>query len=505
MTEAEIPSPVPASDRLRGLLQDPFGLEAFRPFQEAVCRSVAGGDDVLLVMPTGAGKSLCYQLPGLARDGTTVVVSPLIALMEDQATKLQDLGVRAERIHSGRDRADSRAVCARYLEGQLDFLFIAPERLGVPGFPEFLARRKPVLIAVDEAHCISEWGHDFRPDYRMLKDRLPLLRPAPVIALTATATPLVQRDIVQQLGVDQAHVFIHGFRRTNISIELVALRPSLRSGATERLLRNPENRPAIVYAPTRKQAESLAEQLGTSFSAAAYHAGMAAGKRDDVQTAYLTGRLDVIVATIAFGMGIDKSDVRTVVHTGLPGSVESYYQEIGRAGRDGLPSRAVLFHGYSDRRTHEFFIERDYPEPGLLRRVFGALRQDPEPREDLEARSGLSDEELERVLRKLWVHGGARVEPDGSDDWEGRYTRQRRHKLEQLALVTRYAESRSCRMLHLVQYFGDQEDPGNRCGQCDVCAPADSVALEFRPANEDEQDARTSKTPWPASWTTCAG
>ncbi|HEY8022348.1 MAG TPA: DNA topoisomerase 3, partial [Thermoanaerobaculia bacterium] len=328
-------APVPV-ERLADLLRDPFRLPSFRPFQEAVCRAVVEGRDALLVMPTGAGKSLCYQLPGLARGGTTLVVSPLIALMEDQVGKLRELGLRAERIHSGRDRAESRQVARDYLDGRLDFLFIAPERLAVPGFPELLARRKPVLVAIDEAHCISQWGHDFRPEYRMLGERLPPLRPAPVIGLTATATPRVQDDIVAQLGLAGAGRFIHGFRRTNIAVEVSETRPGARRAAVRALLADPARRPAIIYAPTRKEADALGAELALDMPAAAYHAGMTGAARDRVQADFLAGRLEVIVATIAFGMGVDKPNVRTVVHTGLPGSLEGYYQEIGRAGRDGL-------------------------------------------------------------------------------------------------------------------------------------------------------------------------
>jgi DNA topoisomerase-3 len=477
---------------LHRLLRERFGHEDFLPFQEAVCRSAADGEDVLLVMPTGAGKSLCYQLPGVARGGTTLVVSPLIALMEDQVAKLQAQGFRAERIHSGRERSASRDVCSSYLAGELDFLFIAPERLSVPGFPELLARRKPSLIAVDEAHCISNWGHDFRPDYRLLRDRLPLLRPAPVVAATATATPVVQRDIATQLGIEEARRFIHGFRRTNIAIEVAELKPSGRTTAADRLLSDPERRPAIVYAPTRKKAEELARHLGTRFPAAAYHAGLSAEARDGAQVAFLDGRLEVVVATIAFGMGIDKPDIRTVIHTGMPASVEGYYQEIGRAGRDGGPSRAVLFHSWGDRRTHQFFLDRDYPDPPELQRILAALGDAALRPEELAARLPYDEEQLDRLLDKLRIHGGLVVDPEGrlirgASGWSKGYNAQRRYKLEQLELITRFAGSRDCRMVHLVRHFGDQEDRGEPCGLCDVCLPEATVALRFRAPSRVEQ------------------
>ncbi len=482
----------PGGGDIDHLLRSTFRLPSFRPYQEAVCRAVVEGKDVLLVMPTGAGKSLCYQLPGLARGGTTLVVSPLIALMEDQVGKLRELGLRAERIHSGRDRSASRQVCIDYLAGKLDFLFIAPERLAVPGFPEMLAKRKPVLVAVDEAHCISQWGHDFRPDYRLLGQRLPLLRPAPVIGLTATATPRVQDDIAAQLGLSREGRFIHGFRRTNIAVEIVEMKLSERRDAVRAILSDPARRPAIVYAPTRKEADALGELLQERFPAAAYHAGMTTSSRERVQTRFLGGDLQVIVATIAFGMGVDKPDVRTVIHTGLPGSVEGYYQEIGRAGRDGKLSRAILLHAFADRRNHEWFHGRDYPAVDELERIFRALKAEPQVDGQVRKRLGMDEELFEKALEKLWIHGGALVDPDGNvaagaAAWQRPYTAQRDHKLQQLELMSRYAESHGCRMLHLVRHFGDQEDSGEPCGICDACAPADAGVRRRRPLNALEK------------------
>lgn len=481
------------STELRELLQSAFGFSSFRPYQEDVCKAAALGQDLLLVMPTGAGKSLCYQLPGLARKDTTLVISPLVALMEDQVMKLKANGFHAERIHSGRAREESRAVCAEYLKGNLDFLFIAPERLAVPGFLEMLAKRKPSLIAVDEAHCISQWGHDFRPDYRMLGERLPILRPAPVIALTATATPKVQDDIVKQLGLAaEAGRFIHGFRRTNIAIEVYELNPSGRPEAIRELLSKVGRLPAIIYAPTRKKAEEISIELSNQFKTAAYHAGLGNKDRDQIQTAFLKNELDLVIATVAFGMGVDKPNIRTVIHAALPGSVEAYYQEIGRAGRDGKPSRAILMHAFIDRKTHDFFHERDYPEVGVLDRIYQTLVDGyPEPQDDVRHRSGVDPDVFEKALEKLWIHGGVIIDQDqnvsrGRETWSTAYVRQRNHKQDQLAMMAQFAESHGCRMLRLVKHFGDQEDDGRPCGLCDVCLPDAALAGRYRAMDANE-------------------
>jgi ATP-dependent DNA helicase RecQ len=482
-----MPAP-PQTENLAELVHRVFGHREFRAHQQVVCEAATAGRDVLLVMPTGAGKSLCYQLPALARGGTALVISPLIALMDDQAMKLSALGLRVARVHSGLSREDARQACRDYLAGELDFLFIAPERMRVPGFPEMLAKRKPALVAIDEAHCISAWGHDFRPDYRTLGQHLPALRPAPIIALTATATPTVQRDIAVQLDLKNPAVFITGFRRENLAVQAVELSKPQRAEFTAKLLADADARPAIVYASSRKSAEEIATRLNRDFSARAYHAGLESSVRERVQREFLAGKIDVVVATIAFGMGVDKADVRTVVHVALPGSVEAFYQEIGRAGRDGLESRTVLMYNFGDRKMQEFFLEKNYPAISDVDRVARALNGEFAPVEYLQRRLKMDSETLDRSLEKLIGAGVATMDMNGDvratepqsgrageNSWKTGYEAQVDARRAQIDRMVAFAEGHTCRMTALVQHFGDTTDRRGPCGRCDVCRPESGV------------------------------
>jgi ATP-dependent DNA helicase RecQ len=362
---------------LDGALREHFGFPGFRPGQREACAAAAQGRDVLVVMPTGAGKSLCYQLPALMRDDVSIVVSPLVSLMQDQVEALRARAPgRVALVNAQQDAAANRAAVAAAAAGRLRLLYVAPERFSAPGFVDAL-RRVPVgLFVVDEAHCVSQWGHDFRPDYFRLADAARYVGAAAIFASTATATPQVAGDIVRRLALRRPARVTTGFDRPNLSFAVVACA----GGADKRhrlaaALRSPDALPAIVYAGTRATAEALAAQLSTELGleALAYHAGLGRAERAEAQRRFMAGEAPVVVATNAFGMGIDKADVRTVAHAAVPGSVEAYYQEAGRAGRDGRPARCLLLAERRDKGLHVFFIERARVDDGELGRLAAAL------------------------------------------------------------------------------------------------------------------------------------
>ncbi len=383
-----------------------FGLDSFRPGQREIIEHVASGRDSLVIMPTGGGKSLCFQLPALLRPGVTLVVSPLIALMKDQVDGLRNNGVSAAFLNSSLSVNERMEVEQAVLGGQVKLLYLAPERFSTPGFREFLENIPVGLIAIDEAHCISEWGHDFRPEYRNLRNLRQYFPDVPIVALTATATGQVQTDIISQLGLTDHKTFLSGFNRTNLFYSVVPKQGSL--AKLLELLNKFKDESVIIYCFSRNETERVASVLKSSgFRALPYHAGMSSEDRSRTQEKFIRSDIDIIVATVAFGMGIDKPDVRLVVHLGLPKSVEGYYQETGRAGRDGLPSECVLFYSAGD-----------LVQQGRLIQMI------------------TDSEEQQRAWQKLYE-------------------------------VRDYAQSLSCRRKFLLNYFG--EDFPTPCDMCDMC------------------------------------
>ena len=379
-----------------------FGLACFRPGQREVIETVLAGQDCLCVMPTGGGKSLCYQLPALAQPGVTLVVSPLIALMKDQVDQLQARGLSATYINSTLDAAEQQARLQAMAAGEYPLVYVVPERFRSPRFLEALRAARLRLLAVDEAHCISQWGHDFRPDYARLGRFRAMLGMPPTIALTATATATVRQDIVELLNLRSPRVFVTGFVRPNLRYEVQL---PYGKGRKERILGDfltSTSGSGIVYASSRKRCEEVADFIQTTVrrSAVVYHAGMASEERRTAQDRFMQGRSEIVVATTAFGMGIDKPDVRFVVHYNLPGTLEGYYQEAGRAGRDGLPSRCLLLYTYGDRRIQEFFIESAYPARDVVEKVYDHLR-------------GIDNELIELTQQEIKESLGLQISPEG--------------------------------------------------------------------------------------------
>ena len=353
-----------------------FGLSEFRPGQREVVDAVAAGEDVMCVMPTGGGKSLCYQLPSLSKQGTTIVVSPLIALMKDQVDGLKKLGIRASLINSSLSAAEQTEVLNEMASGNLNLVYVAPERLRNSRFLDAISNVNINLLAIDEAHCVSEWGHDFRPDYsRLGRFRERYLKDVQTIALTATATPMVRDDISAILRLKTPQVFVTGFARTNLRFSVTHAKSDREKDEELTRYISSQTGTGIIYAATRKRCEELAQWLPekTRRPIGAYHAGLEPAQRQRVQDDFMSGKLSAIVATNAFGMGIDKSDIRFVVHYNIPGSLEAYYQEAGRAGRDGKNSECRLMFSYSDRYIQEFFIENRYPQRETVKSVYDFL------------------------------------------------------------------------------------------------------------------------------------
>lgn len=482
------------------LLRKHLGYPGFRPGQEELVRAVLAGRDALGILPTGGGKSVCYQIPALALGGVTLVLTPLVSLMEDQVGRARAAGLRAAYLSAAQPVRQKEKTANSLVAGGLDILFVAPERLELPRFREVLRRADVRLLAVDEAHCIAEWGHDFRPSYRRIGEVRSWLD-CPVLALTATATPRVREDIRTSLGLRAPAMVVKSFDRPNLAWAVIPAQGwHQRVGRLYRILREVRGT-AIVYAPTRRQVEATRDALAArGVRTEGYHAGLPGEERTRVQEVFMAGGCRVVVATNAFGMGIDKPDVRLVVHLQLPATLEGYYQEAGRAGRDGAPAQCVAFHHPDDRRLAIAFVDRAHPASRVLRRVHRVLRDEADAggvavvrHAGLASRlgRGTTESDIQPMLEALARTGAIRPLEEHSSSMEGtgegpegsllrrmgvfarpqlaRAVRLRRNARAKLAAVDRYARSRRCRRQTLLAYFGEGAPP--RCGACDRCLP----------------------------------
>ena len=498
------PAPVASSQDPCEALAELYGFDAFRPGQEQAVRDTLGGRDVLVVMPTGSGKSLCYQLPALMRPDLTLIVSPLVSLMTDQVQALERIAPeRVALINGQQDAETNRRVLEAAASGRLRLLYVAPERFASPGFLDRLSRTRIGLFVVDEAHCVSQWGHDFRPDYFRLADAARALGAEAIVASTATATPRVASDIVERLGLRDPARIATGFDRPNLSFTVVpAASKDVAQEAITRVLDDPAARPAIVYSGTRADCDRLAGRLGDELGlhVITYHAGLSRRERAEAQRRFMAGEAPVVVATNAFGMGVDKPDVRTVCHAAVPGSIEAYYQEAGRAGRDGRPARALLFSSDKDKGLHVFFMQRAELREDLLDAVARRLCEDE--RYDVSLRELTCEPGDEDAIRAIVGHlalaGVLRPTPSPPDRllgrvvgrWDAAAAATCRNaaadaagvRRRQFRAVWRWVEGDTCRRAGILRHFGDPSTPASTAACCDVCDPALRVQASARSA-----------------------